>query len=224
MAARMWGGVAGWIAGLLPLVAANIADQYIEFDSHEMILLGAGVLVGGILLGGVISATIGGRTRRGSPGGASVAGVAGGVAAALYVATIIAVVLSGRLVSSEPTLIAEHPIRASGVAVFLGALMVAVALAVGAFRNGSATEDTVARPATRTAMTPNGMSPRPPSRPQESWDDDGRYAQRDPRQSRPREFAREGARPPYERRDSGARLSSSSRSPQRPEADRWSRR
>lgn len=229
MAARVWGGVAGWIAGLLPLVAANIADQYIEFDSHELLLLGAGVLVGGILLGGVTAATIGGRARRGSSGGAAAAGVAGGVAAALYAATIIAIVLSGRLVSSEPTLIAEHPIRASGVVVFLGALMVAVALIVGAFRSGAKADTparvaSASRPAARSYTPSTGAAAHPPSRPQTSWEED-RYARRDahPHQSGPREFVREGARPTRERRDSGARLSPT-REPQQYEADRWDRR
>lgn len=231
MAARVWGGVAGWIVGLLPLVAANVADHYIEFDSNELLLLGAGVLISGILLGGVISASLGGRSRDGKPGGTSAAGVAGGIAAALYAATIIAIVLSGRLVDSEPTLIAEHPLRASGVVVFLGALMVAVALTVGAFRSGKPAEvasrqAATARPPSRPYTQPNGNAPRSPSRPRAAWDDgDRRYPPRDPRitASGPRGYTREDAGPARERRDSGARISSS-RVPQRSEGERWERR
>ncbi|HKV85897.1 MAG TPA: hypothetical protein VJN88_15200 [Ktedonobacterales bacterium] len=236
MAARVWGGVAGWIAGLLPLVAANIADQYIEFDSHELLLLGAGVLVGGVLLGGVVSASIGGRVRRDGSGGASAAAVAGGVAAGLYVVTLIAVILSGRLVSSEPTLVAEHPIRASGVAVFIGALMMMVALGVGAVRGGHAapapTPGPIARPsassrpATRAYPPQAAPTPRPASRPRPAWDDDDRYAgydQRDgrPRPSGPREYSDMGRQ--RNRPDSGARVSPS-RGPRQPGTDQWDRR
>lgn len=234
MAARVWGGVAGWIVGLLPFVAANVADQYIEFDSHETLLLGAGVLVGGVLLGGVVSASIGGRVRRDGSGGASAAAVAGGVAAGLYVATLIAVILSGRLVSSEPTLVAEHPIRASGVAVFIGALMMMVALGVGAVRGGRAAPAPVAtrpssaasRPAARAYPPQAAPTPRPASRPRPAWNDDDRYAgydQRDarPRPSGPREYSDMG--PQRDRRDSGARVSPS-RGPRQPGTDQWDRR
>jgi hypothetical protein len=233
MAARVWGGVAGWIAALLPLVAANVADQYIAFDSHETLLLGAGVLVGGVLLGGSVAATVGGRSRRGNPGGASASAVAGGVAAGLYAATIIAIILSGRLVSSEPTLIAEHPIRASGMVVFVGALMMMVALGIGALRGGRAAPAAPAthpggasRPAARSSSPQNAASPRPASRPRPAWDDDDRYGgynQRNgrPRPSGPREYS--DLDPQRDRRDSGARVSPS-RAPQRPGTDQWDRR
>lgn len=234
MAARVWGGVAGWIAALLPLVAANVADQYIAFDSHETLLLGAGVLVGGVLLGGGVAATVGGRSRRSNPGGASASAVAGGVAAGLYAATMIAIILSGRLVSSEPTLIAEHPIRASGMVVFVGALMMMVALGIGALRGsrstlaaGPATRPSASRPATRAyPPTAAPSPPRPASRPRPTWDDDDRYGgynQRDgrPRPSGPREYS--DLDPQRDRRDSGARVSPS-RAPQRPGSDQWDRR
>ena len=230
MAARVWGGVAGWIVGLLPLVAANVADHYIEFDSNELLLLGAGVLISGILLGGVISASLGGRARNGKPGGVQAAGAAGSIAAALYAGTIIGIVLSGRMIGSEPTLIAQHPLRASGVVLFLGALMVAVALAVGAFRVGKPAEapvrpSTSSRPAARPYAPPNNTAPRSPSRPRGAWDDGDRYLPRDSRGngSAPRGYAREGAGTIRERHDSGARISSS-RGPQWTEPDRWERR
>lgn len=230
MAARVWGGVAGWIVGLLPLVAANVADHFIEFDTNELLLLGAAVLISGILLGGIVSASLGGRTRDGKPGGVPAAGWSGGVAAALYAATIIGIVLSGRLVSSEPTLIAEHPLRASGVVLFLAALMLAVALAVGAFRSVKSVEAPArqvasSRPAARPYSQPNGAMQRPPSRPGGAWDNDDRYPPRDHRTkgSGPRGYAQEDDWAARERRDSGARTSSS-RVPQRTEADRWERR
>ena len=239
MAARVWGGVAGWIAALLPLVAANVADQYIEFDSHELLLLGAGVLLGGILLGGFIAATIGGRAGRGVSRSAS-ASAAGAIAAALYAATIIAVVLSGRLISSEPTLVSQHPLRASGVVVFLGGLMLAVALATGALRGVKASETpahgaAASRPAPRPATGPRPPSyappisngaPRPPSRPRASpWGVDDGYPPRDPRpqQSRPQGYGRDYADPTRQRRDSGPRVSPA-RAAQWTEADRWERR
>ncbi|MGH2487466.1 MAG: hypothetical protein ACRDHE_15785 [Ktedonobacterales bacterium] len=234
MAARVWGGVAGWIAGLLPLVAANIADQYIEFNSHETLLLGAGVLVGGVLLGGITAAMVGGRARRGDLSRVRATVVAGGIAAGLYAATIIGVVLSGRLVSSEPTLIAEHPLRASGAAVFIGALMMMVALGIGVLRGGRAVPastpasrpSAASRPTARAYPPQAAPSPHLASRPRPTWDDDDRnagYDQRDarPRPSGPREYTDMGAQ--RDRRDSGARVTPT-HAPRQPGTDQWDRR
>ncbi len=71
MASRYSGGIAGWIAGALPLVAVNIADYLGVFAFQDAMLAGAVALVGGALICGVVAGSFGGRARPGRPGGAA---------------------------------------------------------------------------------------------------------------------------------------------------------
>src|SRR5260370_3265390 len=70
MASRYSGGIAGWIAGALPLVAVNIADYFGVFAFQDAMVAGAVALVGGALICGVVAGSLGGRARPGMPGGA----------------------------------------------------------------------------------------------------------------------------------------------------------
>src|SRR5262249_45777960 len=94
MATPLRGGIAGWIAGAVPLVAVNLADYFGVFAFQEALVAGAAALVGGALLCGIIAGSIGGRARAGRPGGAAAAAPAGIIAALLFVATV-AILLVG---------------------------------------------------------------------------------------------------------------------------------
>src|SRR5260370_33131842 len=97
MASRYSGGIAGWIAGALPLVAVNIADYLGVFAFQDAMLAGAVALVGGALICGVVAGSFGGRARPGRPGGAASAAPSGILAALLYVITAAGlVVVTGR--------------------------------------------------------------------------------------------------------------------------------
>jgi hypothetical protein len=127
MRARIGAGVAGWLAGLAPLVAVNVASYIGLLSYDELVPAGALGLFGGIALGGILSGALGAR-RGGAMAGAA---VGGGIAAVLYAATIFALLFGTGHRASAPQLIAAHPIRASVAILFCGALLLTVALAAG---------------------------------------------------------------------------------------------
>jgi hypothetical protein len=131
MAARIVGGIVGWLLSLLPLVAVNVADYFGLFSYDEAALAAAAALFFGLLLGGIVSGRIGGRRRADGSGGAGGASLAGGIAALLYSVTLIGLMIGSGYRDTAPPLIAEHPLRISVVIVFFAALLLAIAFITG---------------------------------------------------------------------------------------------
>ncbi|HEY7342378.1 MAG TPA: hypothetical protein VH591_15990 [Ktedonobacterales bacterium] len=125
------GGIAGWLAAMVPLLAVNIAGYANVFDSNTAVIAGAAALFGGILLGGLATGLIAGRPSSARAGGAPSTLPAGGLAAFLYVISLITVVMVAIRVGAAPTVVAEHPLRISGAIVCLGAILLGMSLLVG---------------------------------------------------------------------------------------------
>ena len=158
--ARVAGGIAGWLIGLLPLIAVNVAAYLGTFSAYDAAFAGELTLVGGLLLGGVIAGVIGARPTRTQPGGVIGAFVSGGVAAGLYAVTLVGLVIGASLLGVAPGVVGEHPIRVSAAVLFLAALLAAIAVIAGmiASRFGSA-------PRPQRSSAP-ARQPKPASRPQ----------------------------------------------------------
>ena len=60
------GGIAGWLAAVLPLLGVNIAGYANVFDTETAVVAGASALIGGILLGGLVTGLIAGRSSGGA--------------------------------------------------------------------------------------------------------------------------------------------------------------
>lgn len=129
---RFVGGILGWLVGVLPLIAVNVAGAMAFLDDETAALAGTGALLGGMLLGGVIAGAMGGRGSREKSGGAGAALVSGGLAAALYAGTLFALVAGASQIGVAPDVVAEHPIRVGAAILCLGAVLLAVALTAGA--------------------------------------------------------------------------------------------
>lgn len=130
--ARVAGGIAGWLIGLLPLIAVNIAGKIGTLSADDAVLAGAVALLGGLLLGGIVAGAVGGRPARTRPGGVTGAFISGGIAALLYAVALIALVIGAGRAGAAPAVVAEHPIRMSAAVVFLAALLLAIAVVTGA--------------------------------------------------------------------------------------------
>ncbi|HEV8192977.1 MAG TPA: hypothetical protein VGP82_16040 [Ktedonobacterales bacterium] len=126
--ARVAGGIAGWLIGLLPLIAVNVAAYLGTFSADDAIFAGELTLVGGLLLGGIIAGVIGARPTRTQPAGVIGAFVSGGIAALLYAVTLVGLVIGASLLGVAPGVLGEHPIRVSAAVVFLAALLAAIAV------------------------------------------------------------------------------------------------
>lgn len=125
------GGIAGWLAAMAPLLGVNIAGYANVFDSNTAVIAGAGALFGSMLLGGLVAGLIAGRAPSARAGGASATLPAGGLAAFLYIISLITVVMVAIRVGAAPTVVAEHPLRISGAVICLGAILLGVSLLTG---------------------------------------------------------------------------------------------
>lgn len=150
MRARIGAGLAGWLAGLAPLVAVNVASYIGLLSYDESVLAGALGLFGGIALGGILSGALGARRGRGLAGAA----VGGGIAAALYATTIIALMFGTGYRDTAPPLIADHPIRVSVAILFCGAVLLAIALAAGTLAGRGSAPQAGYAPGQRTPLAP----------------------------------------------------------------------
>lgn len=137
MGTRILGGIAGWLLGVAPLLAVNAVDYFGIYYFPDPFMVGAIALVAGLLLGGPTAGLIGGRSLK-TGGGARGAGTTGIVAAALYAVSVIGLMEAGRAFDALPLAVTEHPIRVSLGIVFLAALLLLVALVIGAFAGKSA--------------------------------------------------------------------------------------
>lgn len=131
-AAHVRGGIAGWIVGVLPLVAVNVAGISGLLDFQDTLVAGGIALLGGIFLGGIVAGSIAGRARA--------ALASGGIAALLFVLTIVALEVVTAITDVAPPLVADgenvqDTIRAVAVLVFAAALLLAVSLVTGTIRN-----------------------------------------------------------------------------------------
>jgi hypothetical protein len=166
---RAWivAGIAGWLAGLLPLVGVNVANYEGLLGYQQSALAGAVALFGGTLLGGLVAGWLGGRQGRGIAG----AWPAGGSAALLYAVTIIGVRLVAGFVNSASPLLTENL-----AALFCAALLLAIALAVGMLVDRGGRGATSSLPLgeqrafapPRSPNLPRPAAPPPPSRPAHS--------------------------------------------------------
>jgi hypothetical protein len=128
MAARVAGGIIGWLVSVVPLVAVNVLDNAGVYYFPDPVLVAAVALVGGLLLGGVVAGWAGGRGRQGSGGPLAAGTIAGG----LFAVSLITLLFVARSLYDLPTVLAEHPLRASAAVLFCAALLLLVALLAGA--------------------------------------------------------------------------------------------
>src|SRR5262249_44793965 len=133
---RAWigAGIAGWLAGLLPLVGVNVVAYNGLFGYEVPVTPGAFALLGGILLGGLVAGLIAGRQGQSLRAPAP----ARGCAALLYVGSVIALVYGTGYLDAAPAFIAAHPERLAVATGFCGALLFAITFLVGGFTARSA--------------------------------------------------------------------------------------
>src|SRR5579863_5725687 len=134
MLRRILAGILGSLAGALPLLMVNVLVNgggsfgAIESTIEEnVVVFGAGALLGGVVLGGVVAGWIAGRR-----GGTAESGVAGGIAAVLYAVMVILFVVGGAKQGWGPPIAALHPLRASAAICLVATLLLGVALLTGA--------------------------------------------------------------------------------------------
>lgn len=163
MAARFWGGIAGWLAAVLPLLAVNALDYFGIYYFPDPVIAGLLALVGGLLLGGIVAALLGKR-RGGVPGAAT----SGALAAILYAASLIGLLYASRASDALPSLITQHPLRVSAAILFFAALLLLVSLVTAVLTAGRAAEATPAaldarRGPASTSSTSSTSGRRPPT-------------------------------------------------------------
>jgi hypothetical protein len=170
----MVAGVIGWLAGTLPLVVVNIASSENLLDQRKSVIWGVFALLVGIALGAGTAGYFGARSPQSTrlargereSAGLTGAGLAGGLAALLYIATLMGMMIGSARLEIAPALIAVHPIRVTMAIVCLAALLVALALAVGALVSRyapipEATERMPAPPPGARARAPYSQPARP---------------------------------------------------------------
>jgi hypothetical protein len=198
--ARIGSGIAGWLTAVLPLVVVNIVGALVFSTGETATASGVALLVGPVL-GGIAVGLLSEPDRRGLRG---MAGTAGGIAALLYFVSLLGLILFALGARTVPQIAQEHPLRAgavlAGLAAALAGVLLAVALAVGAWsaRRLAGAQDAAswrgAAPAPRSApyraadgrvrpgpvrgMAPGSRPPRPPSRGDPGYRQAGRYADR----------------------------------------------
>lgn len=141
---RIAGGIAGWLAAIVPLLGVNLAGYAGAIDSGTAVIAGAAALFGGILLGGLVTGVLGGRRTATHAGGATSALITSAVAAALYVISLVSVVVVASRFGAAPEVVATHPLRITGAIVFLGAILLGLSLLVAMLAGrsgGAATKD-----------------------------------------------------------------------------------
>lgn len=142
MATRIWGGIAGWLLGIAPLLVVNAVVYFGIYYFPDPFLAGAIALLAGLLLGGVVAGLIGGRSSR-TGGGASGAASTGLVAAGLYAVSVIGLMEAARIFDAPLFALTEHPIRVSVGVLFFAALLLLVALVTGTLA-GTSVDDATA--------------------------------------------------------------------------------
>lgn len=197
---RFVGGILGWLVGVLPLIAVNVAGAMAFLDDETAALAGTGALLGGMLLGGVIAGVFGGRGSPEKSGGAGAALVSGGLAAALYAGTLFALVAGASQIGVAPDVVAAHPIRVGAAILCLGAVLLAVALTAGALAaRGPRADAHAALPLRTSNVQPPARQPAPlATHALDGPDFDGYRSadQRYPAPSRPAHPARPAYAPP----------------------------
>ena len=171
---RIVAGVIGWLAGTLPLIIVNIASFENLLNQRNVLIWGVVALLAGIALGAGTAGYFGARSpsgaRESESAGLTGAGMAGGLAAVLFVATLMGMMIGSARLEIAPALIAVHPIRVTMAIVCLAALLVSGALAVGALvsRYAPAPEAASYAPRSQPARGYAGRpyaNPAPPSTP-----------------------------------------------------------
>jgi hypothetical protein len=125
------GGIAGWLAAVVPLLGVNIAGYANLFDTDTAVIAGAVALIGSILLGGLVAGLIAGRSSTSRAGGAATSLPAGIVAAGLYVVSLMTVVFFAIHTGAAPAVVAEHPLRITGAVICLGTILLGMSLLFG---------------------------------------------------------------------------------------------
>jgi hypothetical protein len=164
MVKRVWAGVLGGVAGILPLLLVNLAVNAggalggVEaFAAQDALALGILALLGGVALGGGLAGWLAGRA-----GGTAAAGLSGALAAALYAVTVILLLVGGAKQGWGPPVAAIHPIRVSAAIILVACLLLGVALIAGALasRGGMvAPADPPAAPMRRSPPAPRPAAP-----------------------------------------------------------------
>lgn len=195
---RIAGGVVGWLAAVLPMLGVNIAGYANVFDTQTAVIAGAAALLGGILLGAIVTGLLAGRPSAERAGGAAATLPAGGVGAALYAVSLIVVVQVAIRIQAAPAIVAAHPIRIAFAIICLGAILLGLALVVGALAARLPAKQAT-KPAPRyAAPTAQQSRPQPryapaPSQPRRNDGYPNRGDYRDPRDPRdPRDYGEHG--------------------------------
>lgn len=159
MAARIWGGIAGWLVAILPLLAVNALEYFGIYYFPDPVLAGLAALIAGLALGGIVAALVG-KQRGGMPG----AVISGVLAAILYSVSLIGLLFAARSLDALPALITGHPLHVSAAILFFAALMLLVSLVTGALTGGASveTEPAVSYPP-RTPLSASSPGRRPPA-------------------------------------------------------------
>jgi hypothetical protein len=130
--ARIVGGLLGWIASVTPLIVVNIFGALGVLSWDDAFVVSAVALIAGPILGGLVAGYIAGHPDRASASGAREAGVAGGIAAALYFLSIMGLVIFALRPETIPSTLQDHPLR-SALAVIALAIFALFAVGVAFF-------------------------------------------------------------------------------------------
>jgi hypothetical protein len=130
--ARIVGGLLGWIASVTPLIVVNIFGALGVLSWDDAFVVSAAALIAGPILGGLVAGYVAGHPDRASTSGAREAGVAGGIAAALYFLSIMGLVIFALRPETIPATLQEHPLR-STLAVIALAIFALFAVGVAFF-------------------------------------------------------------------------------------------
>ena len=140
---RIVGGLLGWIASVTPLIVVNIFGALGVLSWDDAFVVSAVALIAGPILGGLVAGYVAGHPDRASESGAREAGMAGGLAAALYFLSIMGLVIFALRPETIPATLQEHPLRSTlaVIALAIFALFaVGVAFFVGAWFDRRADE------------------------------------------------------------------------------------
>ena len=150
MLARIFGGVGGWLVSALLLVLVNLIALGGALDLGQDVALGAIGIFGGVILGGAVAGYLGSRPRRGSASNAGGALLSGGLAALLYALSVGGFLEYAGQQGNLPNIVLEHPIRMGLAVICVSALLMVVALLVGAVSHrGSRVPTAPTQPTTR---------------------------------------------------------------------------
>lgn len=153
MLRRVIAGVVGGVAAALPVAAVNAASASGLLDARDTqtaMLVGTVALLAGAVLGGLVAGAWAGRR-----GGTGAAGVAGVLAACVYVASVVAR-LAGLLGPRETA----DPVSTTASLLFVAALLIGIAMLIGrlVYREPVAVRRTPSPPGPSRASYPSGPS------------------------------------------------------------------